>query len=190
MKHFYKSLSGENWMNFEEFYKYLVNKFPSGSIFVEIGSWKGRSAAYMIVEILNSKKLIDFYCVDTFEGTRDLKQYIGNESLYGQFIKNLEPVKNHYKVLKMTSIEAAKCFDDKSIDAVFIDAQHTYEAVKADILAWLPKVKLGGILSGHDINHSGVKQAVDELLKDVQTVNPALVKNKLTNACWTYEVKV
>lgn len=49
-------------------------------------------------------------------------------------------------------------------DLVFIDAAHDYESVYADILAWRPLVRPGGILCGHDINWDGVQQAVEELV--------------------------
>jgi predicted O-methyltransferase YrrM len=53
------------------------------------------------------------------------------------------------------------------LDFVFIDADHSYEGCKADIEAWFPKVKPGGLLSGHDYDNPdfpefGVKRAVDE----------------------------
>ena len=73
----------------------------------------------------------------------------------------------------LTSKEAAKKFESKSLDLVFIDANHTYEAVKEDIKLWLPKVRHGGVICGHDyhrtgnIPHNGVKRAVDEVFKDV-----------------------
>ncbi len=70
-------------------------------------------------------------------------------------------------ILRMTSLEAAAHTPDQ-FDLVFIDANHEYQHVKQDILAWLPKVRLGGILAGHDYDpaipmFSGVKQAVDEI---------------------------
>lgn len=71
-------------------------------------------------------------------------------------------------ILRKSSIEAAKDFEDGSLDFVFLDADHTYEAVRADIAAWYPKVKRGGLLCGHDYaNHEfpawGVEKAVSEL---------------------------
>lgn len=63
-------------------------------------------------------------------------------------------------------------FPDEHFDWIYIDANHTYEAVKNDILKWLPKVKKGGILSGHDFNPDpnnivfesfGVDKAVREI---------------------------
>ena len=74
-------------------------------------------------------------------------------------------------VLKMSSLKAATLFPDQYFDLVFIDADHHYETTKADIKAWWPKIKKGGVLSGHDYSlnvtkrthHKGVTQAVDEI---------------------------
>ena len=70
-------------------------------------------------------------------------------------------------ILRMTSIEAIQ-HTPEQVDLVFIDANHEYGHVKQDILSWLPKVRPGGILAGHDYDpripmFSGVKQAVDEI---------------------------
>jgi predicted O-methyltransferase YrrM len=66
----------------------------------------------------------------------------------------------------MTTNEASKLFEDGSLDGVFIDADHSYEAVKQDIQNWLPKIRVGGILAGHDYNSTfqEVMKAVNELL--------------------------
>ena len=65
--------------------------------------------------------------------------------------------------------EASKWFADESLDFVFIDGDHSYEAVKQDINDWTPKVRKAGIVSGHDYyngkyNKMGVIQAVDEFV--------------------------
>lgn len=72
-------------------------------------------------------------------------------------------------LLRGPSVTAATAIADSSLDFVFIDADHTYEAVSADLAAWWPKVRPGGILSGHDYGGRknrlgiwGVKRAVDE----------------------------
>ena len=80
---------------------------------------------------------------------------------------------------EMSSVEAVKLFGNNSIDYIYIDAVHRYEEVKADIKAWFPKVRAGGILAGHDYktcycnkpNHSdcgytGLRRAVDEFVKE------------------------
>lgn len=64
------------------------------------------------------------------------------------------------------SVDAAAKYADGSVDVVYIDADHSYEAVAADIDAWLPKIRPGGFIAGHDYHDGfpGVKQAVDERL--------------------------
>lgn len=149
--HIYEHPSfGENWFTFSKLYSDMVKEFPSGSKFVEVGAWKGKSAAYMAVEIINSDKNIDFHVVDTWEGSEEHMSNPELKDLYEIFISNMKPVENYYKPMRMTSIDAAKLFDDESLDFVFIDAAHDYENVTADIKAWYPKVKKGGVLAGHD----------------------------------------
>jgi len=145
----------------------MVNKFESGSHFVEVGVWKGRSACYMAVEIINSGKDIKFDCVDTFDwieqGDISQDKFTG---LYETYLRNIEPVSNIINTIRKLSLDAAKDYDDNSIDFIFIDAAHDYENVKADIDAWLPKVKEGGIIAGHDWHAGGVKRAVTETFGD------------------------
>ncbi len=76
------------------------------------------------------------------------------------------------KILRKPSVEAAKDIPDGSLDFVFIDADHSYLGCKADIEAWAPKVKPGGLISGHDYLNPqfpefGVKRAVDECFPHV-----------------------
>ena len=54
------------------------------------------------------------------------------------------------KVLRLLSEDAARLFPDEYFDFVLIDADHNYYAVRDDIIAWYPKVKIGGFLAGHD----------------------------------------
>ena len=72
-------------------------------------------------------------------------------------------------VLGMDSVKAAECVEDESLDFVFIDADHSYEGVSRDVKAWLPKVRPGGLMGGHDYANPSepcgmeVKRAVDEI---------------------------
>lgn len=183
MKHIHKDPRfGEDWFTFEALYSRMVRRFPSGSTFVEVGSWKGRSAAHMAVEIANSNKDIRFYCVDTWQGSKE-HQDQDLSGLYETFLDNMRPVEHHYIPLKLTSIEASRKFRDESLDFVFLDASHEYEHVKEDILAWLPKVKPGGVLAGHDyyLGHDyfpGVKRAADELLDNLEKEYDCFVYHK------------
>jgi predicted O-methyltransferase YrrM len=165
MDHFYQGL-GENWFDYQELYSKMVKDFPDKSHFVEVGSWKGMSSAYMAVEIINSGKKIKFDCIDIWEYDKsDIpKDYYedATEDLYSVFCKNIEPVKDIITPIKELSSKAAERYKDNSIDFIFIDAAHDYENVKKDINAWFPKLKKGGIIAGHDYWFDGVKSAVNE----------------------------
>jgi GT2 family glycosyltransferase len=186
MEHFYKEL-GENWFTYPNLYSYVVNKFPSGSHFIEVGVWKGMSASYMAVEIINSGKKIKFDCVDNWEFIENLQSDISQESfsenIYDTFLKNINPVQHIITPIKELSWDGAKHYEDNSLDFVFIDAAHDYESVKKDINAWFPKIKKGGIISGHDYAWSDdVKKAVDEFFVGKEIYE--------TEGCWVYFTEV
>lgn len=65
-------------------------------------------------------------------------------------------------LVQNTTVEAAKMFDPQTFDAIFIDADHRYEAVLADIDAWRPLVRPGGWITGHDWDWPSVRKAVCE----------------------------
>ena len=166
--HIYQNTNfGENWFDCPNLYAYVVDKYSSGSTFVEVGSWKGKSSAYMAVEIANSNKQIDFYCVDTWEGSTE-HTYEQTQNLYYTFLHNMKDLKHLYTPLKMPSVDAAQLFDDESLDFVFIDASHEYVDVVADIKAWYPKIKKGGMLAGDDYSDAwpNVQKAVQDSFSD------------------------
>lgn len=75
------------------------------------------------------------------------------------------------RLIKAPSVEGAVHILDGALDFVFIDAKHSYRAVCQDIVAWLPKVRKGGWLTGHDIDRPDtVARAVAELLPGYETL--------------------
>lgn len=170
MEHFWTNIEG--WDDgIPPVYQSMVSQAEDGMHFVEVGAWKGRSSAFMAVEIINSGKKIQFDCVDTWQGDPNEQghmedEYVRNGNLYEHFLENMKPVEGYYNPIKSTSIDAAGLYEDSSLDFVFIDAAHDYNNVKADIAAWLPKIKEGGILAGHDWGHPPVAQAVKDSLDD------------------------
>lgn len=162
----------EGYFTYPNLYKYVVERFSNGSKFVEVGAWKGRSAAFMAVEIHNSGKDIKFDCVDTWKGseTEDGHQsdsYVKSGTLYEKFKTNISKVSHIVNPIIGYSVEVAKTYEDDSLDFVFIDGDHRYECVLEDINAWLPKVKSGGVLAGHDYGWcTDVRKAVHDVLGD------------------------
>ena len=68
------------------------------------------------------------------------------------------------RIVRSYGHKAAKEVADSSLDFVFLDADHSYAGTARDIRAWLPKVRAGGMLSGHDINWPSVQRAVLDVL--------------------------
>ncbi len=157
------------WFDYENFYRYLAEELPDGARFVEVGCWMGRSIGAMCEFIEKAGKSFDVHVVDKFTGDDDstnaLYQAIlsaHNGSIESHFHDNMKALglSDKITVHVKDSWDAAADFEDASLDAVFIDANHSVEAVRKDIAAWLPKIKPGGMLCGHDIDESGVAAAV------------------------------
>ena len=92
------------------------------------------------------------------------------ERLFAEATERLGAYGERSEIWRSDSAEAAERVPPRSLDFVYIDAQHDYDSVRRDIEAWFPRVRPGGILSGHDYwdglhpsdGQYGVKTAVDE----------------------------
>lgn len=141
----------------------------------EIGVRTGDTSFMLLRECPKLKILM----VDNWEpGDRNTnwrKRPEAYEDCWKRFQQGLKEQTKHVQkraiLLKMDTLDAAAAVGDGSLDFVFIDADHKYQSVKEDITAWSPKVKSGGLISGHDYGGAfkGVKRAVDELFDNVQT---------------------
>lgn len=139
-----------------QIYDEAVEHFDD-AIFVELGSWQGGSAIYLAQKIQEKKKNITVHCVDLWWNMID----IGVEgSIFFEFWRNVWRSKTEQIIMpiQFDSSRAAGLFD-KVVDFVFVDADHSYEKCKQDILYWLPKIKKGGWIGGHDF-HGHVERAV------------------------------
>lgn len=86
----------------------------------------------------------------------------------------VKPYGSRVTKLKMIGTEAAPLFEQESFDYVFIDDDHKFETLHSNIVAWLPKVRRGGILAGHDVNNgfSGVDRCLWETFGNDFNVEP------------------
>jgi predicted O-methyltransferase YrrM len=178
--HYYHLLEG--WFNMEKQYLELLDATPEGGTFVELGCYKGKSTSFIGVEIHKQKRDINFFAIDSFEGAtnsndeNEVKAYEGISEIEESYTYNVSLIGNKIKTIVSLTDEAAQYFDDKSVDCLFIDAGHSYEAVMNDIEAWLPKMKPNGIMAGHDyMAWIGVNKAVQEKFG---------APHKVENDCW------
>ncbi len=176
----------DGWFDYEDLYRDLVARIPDGGTFVEVGCWLGRSIAAFHAFAKEAGKSIGIHVVDTFKGEpanpthRAILDAHGG-SVEKHFRENMAALGiNNLKVDVASSVASANSSLSWSADAVFIDADHSEAAVRADIEAWLPIVKPGGILAGHDYDEEGVRAAVDTILKPLGEV-------KTVGRCWVFE---
>jgi hypothetical protein len=168
------------WFDYSEVYRQIAGTLKDGSQFAEIGVWFGKSLSAMASYC--KRKRVQFYAIDSFKGALNQPELVNIVKRHGgsirtAFEENMRMcgVRN-LQVIESESDVAAQQFADGQLDAAFIDADHSFEAVCADIDAWLPKIKPGGVLAGHDANESGVKEAVASRLPSAKTVG----------RCWLY----
>jgi hypothetical protein len=169
------------WFDFQSIYDQAVDEARDGDVLIEVGSYLGKSAAYMAQRIAGSGKKLDFCCVDTWDPTMYATwwQYGDDKPtplppaeliglpLYNAFCRCMSATNSLVITMRLSSLVAASLARDhkENLSFVFIDASHLYDDVKADIAAWTPKLRPGGLLAGHDYRIGmwpGVTQAVDE----------------------------
>ena len=160
------------YFSYNDLYDYVADNVTSNSTLVEVGTWLGKSANYLISKVKELKKEVNFITVDTFKGTEDEELHqniVGafNGDIFYEFIDNTVLSNNYgsFNIIKDTSHNAANQFSNDSIDYIMLDAGHSYEDVTNDIKIWYNKIKPGGIISGDDYGGSyfpGVTKAADE----------------------------
>jgi hypothetical protein len=156
----------------------MLNTLPEHAVCAEIGTWRGDFAAV----ILEHREPELLYLVDPWEhrpeGEYAHASYGGRmeggqqalESMHQGVLQRFGPeiARGQVQVLRRRSTSAAAGFADESLDWVYIDGDHSYEGVKADLEAYFRTVKSGGALAGDDYGHvgswfgDGVTRAVDE----------------------------
>jgi hypothetical protein len=169
----------DGWFTWRAAQEEAVSAFPDGSRFVEVGTYLGRSLCSLGEVVERSGKRIAIVGVDTCRGSgpegwrgKDFHAAAvceGGGTFAGALHRNLLDCGFGDKVQLVIadSVSASRLFSDASLDWVHLDARHDYASVKADIEAWLPKIRRGGWLSGDDYDERkwpDVVKAVGDLL--------------------------
>lgn len=140
--------------------EWLEDRAKEMQSIVEIGCWKGRSAKALLEKCPGK-----VWCVDHFKGSPgnhfSTPERAEKEKAYERFMENLGHYEN-LEVMKMSSEDAAQRFGPY-VDMIFIDGDHSHEAVKKDIELWLPKCRK--LICGHDYNE--VWKAVHKVLGQI-----------------------
>jgi hypothetical protein len=182
--------------------KYITNKYnldltlPSpieipdmgrdnlGELFRELGLTKGLEMGTergLFAEVLcKANPKLKLTCVDAWSRYEGYREHVTEELLdeiYLDAQRRLSPFKCN--LVKAFSVDAAKTFPDESLDFIYIDGNHEYKFVAEDLNAWYKKIRLGGIIAGHDyISRRGMNFGVIEAVKEftkANNVNPWFV---------------
>ena len=159
-------------------YEIGVNKGDYSALLLE--HWRGR----LLVSV-------DAWSVETEEDPAAPQvAQPEHDRLFAEASAKLARFGSRSEIRRATSTEAAARVAPQSADFVYIDARHDYESVAADIAAWLPAVRPGGLLAGHDYYNGerygqmyGVKQAVDELCA-ARNLSLALTRRDFPEQSW------
>lgn len=151
-------------------YRELVSAVPKNSTIAELGCWKGKSLCSIADIII--KNNLTVLAVDTWGGTDNiLETFLADEAKNKNIRKIFEDnlvrygIQNSVTILQMTTTEASKLLSQNSLDFVFIDADHRYECVKEDIYNWMPLLRSGRSIAGHDASWNTVSTAVGEIFE-------------------------
>lgn len=153
-----------------EAYRLLGEKVPLAGTAVEIGVMFGKSLQ-VLCELFKSdaaESQRKIFAVDTWEGTpdeSDTMSLYAKENVYEVFLNNIrEAVYNHMVTpVRKDSLKAARDFENegKKFDLIFLDSTHDRDFVMKEIRVWLPCLRNGGIIGGHDYRPGPVGFAVD-----------------------------
>jgi predicted O-methyltransferase YrrM len=144
-------------------YKMIKKHFKSTFNIVEIGTFEGASSELFALTC-KSVITIDPYDIQPDREAK-YKQESKDDLINAESTakKRLKKYKNITMVKKM-SLDALNDFEDESLDAVYVDGDHARDAVKEDIEAWLPKVKKGGYICGHDYTDKIVGEVINDCI--------------------------
>ena len=138
----------EGWLSNEQgraLYQAAAGTTGRGAI-VEIGSWKGRSTIWLAAGAMQVSGRV--YAIDPHKESKE--DPLANTLT--EFRLNLERagVSEAVEPLVMTSVEASAVLEDP-VELLFIDGDHSYDAVKRDAELWLPRLVEGGLVMFHDV---------------------------------------
>jgi len=111
----------------------------------EIGIYKGEYTERLC------KAGLKMFAIDPWievEGQGGSNRKARQDFLYGHACRTLAPY--DCTVIRKTSMDALQVFPDESLDFVYIDGDHSFRYIAEDICEWTKKVRIGGIVSGHD----------------------------------------
>ena len=128
----------------------ILNKIGA-KVAVEVGVFKAQFSKHLLKNWDGTLWLVDpWRAFEKGEGYVDASNHKEHQTAYLEAMQNIEGYESRAFMLRGLSSDMASRFEDNSLDLVYLDGNHAYEWVKEDIELWWPKIKKGGVLTGHD----------------------------------------
>jgi hypothetical protein len=131
----------------------LINLFQSKYKLgraVEIGTYEGEYASEILKIWKGDLYLIDIWRKINNAEYSDSCNRLDYINVMHTCCKNISGYEDRCHMIRTSSRNAVKLFNDESLDFIYLDANHKYEFVKADIKLWFSKLRKGGVFAGHD----------------------------------------
>ncbi len=140
---------------------------------VEIGVARGETAKFTLSRLDSS--ISTYTGVDPYESnydSTDIFSHFNQQLMDNLYIYVVEKINDpRFNLMRKKSNQAYLEFEDNSIDAIFIDGNHSYSAVLEDIKNWRSKIKKNGLMIGDDyLTFDGVRKAVEETFRNINQV--------------------
>jgi predicted O-methyltransferase YrrM len=140
---------------------FIASACPEGSTVVEIGSYLGASTCFIAAGL--AKQQGRLICVDTWQNETMPE---GERDTFAEFQQNIAPVRDRVTIMRKRSEDLGPGDLPQPIRFAFVDADHSYGAVRRDAEIICPLIAAGGVLAFHDVLHFvGVSKVVGELLQ-------------------------
>lgn len=136
-----------------------------GELGFKEGAEIGVAEGYHAKVLFDSIPGLKLHCVDIWEQYPGYSEYKNIDDVFEEAKKRLKDY--DCQIIKKFSMDAVKDFEDASLDFVYIDSAHDFKSVAEDICEWSKKVKIGGIVFGHDFKHSSQRSRHRTYVKDV-----------------------
>lgn len=158
---------------FEHDLRTLAKLAQGSQRIIELGSYHGRSTRALLDSTDAHIWVVDSW---NLPPVKPGGRFVGDKDV-AIFLANIADVRSRVTILRMLTSDAVGLLPTETFDLVFIDANHSYDAVRFDILHYAPLLKPGGILCGHDYGkgREGVIRAVDETLAKPQVPKGGVV---------------
>ena len=151
--------------------QYVNSKSPTIKMdMIEIGSYAGESSE-LFAQNFNNVICIDPY-IDDYDVNDITCAHAPMSEVRKVFEERISPYSNISLIPLLSDDAVNVLIEDKKFDFIYIDGMHTYEQIKKDITNYLPLIKEGGFIAGHDFHpvYQGIIDGVRELLGEPDAI--------------------